>query len=59
MLVFEDGNDNTGVTYVNFLIKTIQSISAKIHYVFFTKILQGGDTASGIVFHNRCSRICG
>ena len=26
---------------------------------FFTKILQGGDTASGVVFHKRCSRICG
>ena len=41
------------------LIKTVQSISAKIYYVFFTKILQGGDTASGIVLHKRCFRICG
>ena len=37
----------------------MQSISAKIHYVFFTKILQGGDAASGIVFHKSWSRICG
>ena len=26
------------------LIKTVQSISVKMHYVFFTKILQGGQT---------------
>ena len=36
------------------LIKTIPSISAKIYYVLFTKILQGGDTA---VLHKRCSKI--
>ena len=41
------------------LIKTVQSISAKMYYVFFTKILQGGDTACGIDVHKRCSRICG
>ena len=41
------------------LIKTVQSISAKMYYVLFTKILQGGDTASGTVLHKRCSRICG
>ena len=28
-----------------------------MYYVFFTKILQGGETASGIAFHKRCSRI--
>ena len=39
------------------LIKTIPSISAKIYYVLFTKILQGGDTASGTVLHKRCSKI--
>ena len=32
------------------LIKTVQLISAKMYYVFFSKILQGGGTASGIVF---------
>ena len=31
----------------------------KMYYVLFTKILQGGDTASGIGLHKRCSRICG
>ena len=41
------------------MIKTVQSISAKMHYVFFTKTLQGGDTASGIGLHKRCSRIWG
>ena len=30
-----------------------------MYYVFFTKILQGGDTAGGIVLHKSCSRICG
>ena len=40
------------------LIKTVQLMSAKMYYVFFIKILQGGDTASGIVFHKTCSRIC-
>ena len=32
------------------MIKTVQSICTKMYYVFFSKILQGGDTASGIVF---------
>ena len=41
------------------LIKTVQSVSAKIYYVFFTKILQGGDTARGTVRHKRCSKIYG
>ena len=44
------------------LMKTVQSISAKMYYgilYFFTKILQAGDAASGIVVHKRCSRICG
>ena len=40
------------------LIKTVQSTSAKMYYVLFTKILQGGDTTSGTVLHKRCSRIC-
>ena len=35
------------------LIKTIQSISAKMYYVLFSKILRGGDTASGTVLHKR------
>ena len=39
-------------------IKTVQSKSAKIDDVLFTKILQAGDTASGTVLHTRCSRIC-
>ena len=41
------------------LSKTVQSISAKMYYVFCAKILQGGDTASGIVLHKKRSRICG
>ena len=41
------------------MIKAEQSKSTKMYYVFFTKILQGGETASGIVFHKSCSRICG
>ena len=41
------------------MIKTVQSISLKMYYVLFTKTLQGGDTASGTVIHQRCSRICG
>ena len=41
------------------LIKTAQSMSANMYYVFFTKLLQGGDTTSEIVFHKRHSRICG
>ena len=35
------------------LIKTIQSISAKMYYVLFSKILRGRDTASGTVLHKR------
>ena len=34
-------------------------MSANMYYVFFTKLLQGGDTTSEIVFHKRHSRICG
>ena len=30
-----------------------------IYYVLFTKILQGGDTASGAVPHKKCCRTCG
>ena len=41
------------------MIKTVQSISAKMYYVFFTKILQRGDTASEILIHKSCSKICG
>ena len=41
------------------LNKTVQSKSAKMYYVFFTKILQGRDTVIGIVLHKRYSRICG
>ena len=41
------------------LIKTVQSVSAKMYYVLLTKILQGGDAASGALLHKRCSRICG
>ena len=45
----ENWDDATGATCV--LIKTVQSISAKTYYVLLTKILQGGDTASGTVLH--------
>ena len=38
---------------------TVQSISTRMYYVLFTKILQGSDTTSGTVFQKRCSRICG
>ena len=41
------------------MTKTVQSISGEMYYVFFTKVLQGGDTASGIVLLKRCSRTCG
>ena len=40
------------------LIKTVQSISATMYYVLFTKTLQGGDTASVTVLHKKGSRIC-
>ena len=35
------------------LIKIVQSISAKMYYVLFSKILREGDTASGTVLHKR------
>ena len=37
----------------NLLIKTVQLISVKMYYVLFTKILQGGGTASGTVLYKR------
>ena len=43
------------------LIKALQSISAKMYDVFFTKILQGRH-AEGVLeggLRKRCSRICG
>ena len=53
----EDWNDGTGATYVNLLIKTVQSISAKM-YILCIKILQGEDTASGTVPHKRSCQTC-
>ena len=41
------------------LIKTVHWIYAKMYYVLFTKILQGGDTASGTVLYKSCSKIWG
>ena len=38
--------------------KTVQSISTKMYYVLFTKILQGVETASGTGLQKRCSKIC-
>ena len=41
------------------LIKTVHWIYAKMYYVLFTKILQGGDTAGGTVLYKSCSKIWG
>ena len=55
-LVLKDQNNSWGAP-VN--IYTIQLISTKMYDVFFTKMLQGSDTASWTVLQKRCSAICG
>ena len=54
---FEGWKNDADATYIILLIKSVQPISAKMYYVLFTKIIQGGDTASGTVLHKRCSII--